>query len=149
MADQEVVDRLARLEATINQMHTILVRLEWRLEEAGLFPGNTYYGNVEERYALENNFQLNRTGNEGEPTTEEDISRVLDWLRKHEDQKEIGYYQLEEDFLGLKNKLKRILQFLHMRGQYESTIERLSKSFGGSAWIARDPYKEERKPRKP
>ena len=117
-------------EALVRDLRKVLehvVRLECRLEAAGILKGPTYYGDAELRYSLEKNVEL-EPREDREFVSYEYQTSVADWLEQHEKDDRVGFYDLETAFggRGERIKLMKTLEIFVIRGCWEDLIERMT-----------------------
>jgi hypothetical protein len=130
----------------MNEVLTRLVRLEWRLETAGVL-GGLARGEDELRHALDNNIEIDLVA---DPViTKQFLAQVMDVLDEMERDAAPSFYKAEER-LGRERRPDVILamQHLKLRGQYTDIINRLANEGSRPAEagsVARDPYERERK----
>jgi len=135
---------IERLEKRSDHVLELLVRLESRLETAGVLPKDEYTDDVL-RFALEHNVAYDPKLGHGGKITEEYQELVADWLEKHEDNPEASFVQLELEFGHPdRAKLMNTLQFFYLREMWTEIIEQLEKSghpvFPGQ--LTANPYRD-------
>jgi hypothetical protein len=125
--------RLARMEGASEEIQRTLIRLEWRLERAGLLSGENI--SDQELYAAEEDLDP-----EGE-----DLGRVTEWLDKHQGDKAVRFADLERDIGGRNFRyiLIVVLTYLWLGEQYHPEIRQLLAGHPPSeaGGIMRDPFK--------
>jgi hypothetical protein len=139
-------DRLERIEREIREMHRALVRLEGRLERADLLPGEQW--SDQKLFASENSIES--PSEEQESVSDEDVSKVMSWLERHEQDSKIGFDDIEKEF-GREKRLMllNVLAYLNLGHQYEELIGRIVNGKGPTEAksILRDHFKHWRRKR--
>ncbi len=143
--------RLERIERLLTQTLTYVVRLESRLEHAGLLPGDQK-ANDPLRYALENNMEFNFDADDDrELVPLEYQKRVADYLEQHWNIPDASFYKMEDDFGAMKSqehrvRLMKCLELFILRGQFEDFIERMTSTRDAPTethGIHKNPYGDE------
>jgi hypothetical protein len=139
--EEGLQDRLERIERMSKEMHRALVRLEWRLEQAGILPGvkNVTDGDL---YASEHGIQEPPSKTVGY-ISRDDVERVVEWLEKHRGENNITFADMEKDF-GQEDRflLTDVLTYLRLDGAFEAEIESLVSGNAPShaKGVMRDPF---------
>jgi hypothetical protein len=143
--------RLGRIERLLTRTLVHVVRLESRLEHAGLLPGDQKADDAL-RYALENDMEVNLDPvDPDEHVTLEYQKRVADYLETHWDDADASFYKMEDDFGAMKShehrvRLMRCLELFVLRGQFDDLIERMTTGMDSPSethGIHRNPYRDE------
>ena len=128
-----------------------VVRLESRLEHAGLLPGDQKADDAL-RYALENDMEVDlEPVDPDEHVTLEYQKRVADYLEAHWDSADASFYKMEDDFGAMKShehrvRLMRCLELFVLRGQFDGLIERMTTGMDSPSethGIHENPYRDE------
>jgi hypothetical protein len=124
-----------------------VVRLESRLEKAGVLGGNVSYTNDVLRFALENNIEPERPAMMDDPVvTQAFVTGVMDQLDAIEAGSFKGYYALEDRLGGRQRRGQIIaaLKYIKLSGRYEDTIAGLAEGAPVEAHgLTRSPYHRE------
>jgi hypothetical protein len=139
--------RLDRIERMLREVLSYAVRLEWRLEEAGLLSGSMRYASDELRFMLEHNME--RPEDDSEPISIEFRKRVSDYLKEHGKDANVSFYRMEEHFgEHYRLSLIRTLELFALRHQWVEVIERMTTTEHHpleAKALHRDFYSDERR----
>ena len=124
MSDNSQFDRI---ELMLTEVLTYVVRLESRLEHAGMLTGYNK-ANDAFRFELENALEPDRELRE--PVSMEYQLQVLHYLNEHENDPKASFYKMEDDFGAQMGHSERIplmkcLQLFVLRGQFVKLISRM------------------------
>ncbi len=140
--------RLERIEQTLEDVLTYVVRLESRLQHAGVLTG---WGKADDvlRYALENNMEREDDKSEFVPLDYQ--RRVLRYLDDNEKDPKASFYKMEDDcgaHFGHSERIKLIkcLQLFTLRGQFRELIDRMTNTTSApieAHGSDKNPYEDE------
>lgn len=131
---------------------TYVVRLEYRLEQSGVFQDGQTYRNAELRFALEHEIEIDRDQWRDDPVSAQFSESVSDWMEANEDNPDASFVGLANHFSAdggagkpMWPKLLRVLQFFALTGQWESMISKVQRDGhpAGLKHVTENPFKDE------
>jgi len=130
------------IDRRLDHVLEVLVRLEHRLETAGVLHDDDKYGDDATRFALEHNIERDPKAGRGQRISAQYVSQVEDWLQKHEGDPQTTFIQLEDAFgHEERGRLMDVLQYFYMQGMWRSIIQRLEASGAIKGQLTDHPYK--------